>query len=201
MNAPILESENTQSIVEEGYLVDPETGEVLGLASTPTPEFEVTDVDSAEWVLAKIGEADAEILKLQLMLNGSIERMTKRIKAQQRRSDYLRARFEPGLTEVARKNLPKSGKTWNALNGSVAFRATKDRVDVPKENTDQAIGWLKKKGLNEAIKTTESILKDSIPKEVKEELIADAELRKIAGFELIPGGESVKIETVKAGKE
>jgi hypothetical protein len=56
-------------------------------------------------------------------------------------------------------------------------------------------------GITQAIKVTESILKSEIPDDKTALLMEDAELRQIAGFELIPAGESVKIETVKAGKE
>jgi len=202
MNAQNLETENiVQPIIEEGYLVDPETGEVLGLASTPTPEFEVTDEESAEWVLAKIADSEAEVLKLQLMLNSVAERLQSRMKDQTRRIEWLKARYGADIAEVAKANLPKGKKTWKGVNGQVAFRTTNPRLDIPKDSTEKTIGWLKDNGLNQAVKVTESVLKSEIPDEYTNRLMEDAELRQIAGFELIPGGESVKIETVKAGKE
>lgn len=197
MNAPILEEE---TFVQEGFIVNAE-GEILGIADLPKPAFEVTDEESAEWVLSKIADAEAEVLKLQAMLNSVAERLQSRMKDQQKRIEWLNARYGADIAEVAKANLPKEKKTWKGVNGQVAFRTTNPRLDIPKENTEKALGWLKDNGITQAIKVTESILKSEIPDDKTALLMEDAELRTIAGFELIPAGESVKIETVKAGKE
>jgi hypothetical protein len=197
MNAPIL---NEETFTQEGYIVNAE-GEILGIADLPKPAFEVTDEESAEWVLSKIADAEAEVLKLQVMLNSVAERLQSRMKDQHRRIEWLNARYGADIAEVAKANLPKGKKTWKGVNGQVAFRTTNPRLDIPKENTEKALGWLKDNGITQAIKVTESILKSEIPDDKTALLMEDAELRQIAGFELIPAGESVKIETVKAGKE
>ncbi len=44
----------------DGYLVD-ESGEIVGHAAAPEEQFHVTDVQSAEWVLGKLVEAEAAI--------------------------------------------------------------------------------------------------------------------------------------------
>jgi len=197
MNAPIL---NEETFTQEGYIVNAE-GEILGIADLPKPAFEVTDEESAEWVLSKIADAEAEVLKLQAMLSSVAERLQSRMKDQQKRIEWLNARYGADIAEVAKANLPKGKKTWKGVNGQVAFRTTNPRLDIPKENTEKALGWLKDNGITQAIKVTESILKSEIPDDKTALLMEDAELRQIAGFELIPAGESVKIETVKAGKE
>ena len=179
----------------DGFWCDPDTGEVISLA-IPTPDFHVTDNDSAEWVLAKIESADSEVARLKALLDNQTKRLMTQIKHQINRGEFMRARFGPELDEFAKANLPKGKKSWLGVHGAIKYRATPEKLDLPKENTEKAVGFLKKtEGCADAIKVTESVLKDSIPKPVIEKLKADPELRAIAGFELIPAGESMTIDT------
>ncbi len=55
--------EVTTSIIINGYIIDPETGEVIGHVERKK-EFHVTDMDSAEWVLDKLPGLASEVAGL-----------------------------------------------------------------------------------------------------------------------------------------
>lgn len=181
----------------EGYLIDPETGEVLGMASLPKPEFRVEDAESADWVLKKICDAESEAARIKMVLASVQERLETEIKAQLRRVEYLKYRFGPDLEHFAKENLPKGKKTWKGVWGEVSFRSTKSRLDIVDE--EKAIAWAKSDAaLEVAVKVTEKLNKSELPQEVVGRLLDDPESAKVIGFEVIPSSESVSIKTVKA---
>lgn len=175
------------------YWCDPDTGEVISLI-VPKPDFQVTDADSAEWVLSKIEFAESEMFRLKTMLEKQVERLNSQIAQYKRHADFMKARFGPELEQFAKANLPKGKKSWLGTHGAIKFRSTNERLDIA--DSEKALGWLKAtEGCQDAIKVTESVLKSAIPAPTAEKLKADPELRAIAGFELIPAGESMTIDT------
>lgn len=53
-----MTSDTPKPVENGGFLIDPDTGEVLGLAGID--QFKVTDAESAEWVLEKILQAESD---------------------------------------------------------------------------------------------------------------------------------------------
>lgn len=136
-----------ETFIVDGYVVDPETGEVLGFEEPPQQkqDFEVVDVESAEWVMRKMLEADSAIKAVDgaadVILARSILEQSDKLKAPHRKKiEWLQARFGHDLEMVARANLPKKGKTWSCLYGSVSFRAVKAKLDI--KVLDRACKWL-----------------------------------------------------------
>jgi len=136
---------NTATV--DGFVVDLDTGEVLGFAIIPLgkEEFDVTDVESAEWVLRKMLEAKAAIeavhqtadVILARNILAAAEGLTK---PHANKLKWLTERFGSQIKDVAKANLPAKGKTWRSLYGHVAFRLVKAQLEVVAES--RAAKWL-----------------------------------------------------------
>lgn len=133
-----------------GYIVDADTGDVLGFAEAPQgkKDFAVVDVESAEWVQRKMLEADSEIkaidenaevqLARAVMANAEVLK-----KPHQSKLEWLDKTFGSAIEEVASQNLPRGKRTWQSLFGSVAFRAVKPILSIT--SPERAAKWLAKK--------------------------------------------------------
>jgi hypothetical protein len=177
--------------VIDGFIVGIETGDVYGLAEQ-TKEFTVDSATAAEWVLEKLSEAEGRVVGLKAELAGVQERFASRIKEQERRSEWLRARFGPELEEFAKTQLDGKSRTWKGTYGSVAFRSTAAKV-VALDQT-KAVAWAAK-NCPDAVKTVQSFLISNVPDSVKALML---EKGAPDGFDIIPAGESVSIKTVVA---
>lgn len=173
----MLELMEQETVVIDGLVIDVETGEVLGHES---PTFAVTDQASAEWVLARFLDADADIAKAEAIVRNA-QAILKRAKS---RRASLEGRFLPELAEYAKQNLPKGGKTFSTMYGAVSFRATPAKVRVVDE--EAALAWARANA-PEAVKVEESILVSKLPKDLVEEAPQ--------GFEVVEAGESVSVKT------
>lgn len=136
------------------FLVEVGTGEVLAVEQ---PEgFAVRDRASAEWVLERIFDAEADDAALEerkRILVRNIERMQE---AQRRRAAWLRRRFEPELREWARAELEgKRGRTIRTPFGTLSFRKGRRRVVV--EDEDGAVAWARRHR-PEAVRVEERLL-------------------------------------------
>mgnify|MGYP006921335240 CR=1 FL=1 len=168
-------------VIQDGYKLDSETGEILGLAEP----FQVHDVKSAEWVLEKMQEAEAQARAYETQAADIMTNLAKLTKFHRSKAEWLRACYGSQLEEVARENLPKGKRTWSSLFGSVAFRTTAPRLDIVDEA--DAIAWAKAY-YPEAVKVKESLLKSNIP--------TDETYPPNSGIVYVPEGESV---TIKVG--
>lgn len=142
MASPELEQTN---IIQDGYILNPDTGEILGLASTPKADFAVVDVPTAEWVLEKMLQAQAAAEALEstpevIFARAVLANIEKLKKPHLQKIDYLKKFFGDAIIEVAKNNLPKKGKTWQSAFGSVAFRKTGAKLDIGDE--EKAAKWL-----------------------------------------------------------
>ena len=174
----MLELMEQTTVVIDGYIVDVETGEIVGVES---PEgFAVRDEDSAKWVLERFLDSDANIAKAEAVVRNA-QAILKRAKS---RREWLERRFLPELAEYAKANLPKGSKTYSTEYGAVSFRATAAKLKVVDEG--QALSWAKQNA-PEAVKVEESILVSKLPKG----LVEDAP----QGFEVVEAGESVSVKT------
>lgn len=173
--------ESQEIIIQDGYRIDAETGEVLGLAEP----FQVTDVKSAEWVMEKMFDAESKARAYELQAQGILDNLAKLTKSHRSKAEWLKTCYGSQIEEVAKSNLPKGKKTWTSLFGSVAFRVTKAKIEVVDEGI--AIEWAKAY-YPEAVKVKESLLKSEIP--------TDEVYPPESGLAYIPEGESV---TIKVG--
>ncbi len=127
----------------DGLLVDSETGEVIGIR--PPEEVSSDEKKLAEWALSRIQQSEAaaeSVEQTQLVIQArAILTNAEKLKADHLRSgEYLRWKYFSLLKKVAGENLPKGKKTWTTLHGSVAFRATKEKVSVA--DSESAAAWL-----------------------------------------------------------
>lgn len=173
--------ETQEIIIQDGYKINSEMGEVLGLAEP----FQVTDVKSAEWVMQKMHEAEAQAKAYEAQAADIIANLCKLTKFHRSKAEWLKTCYGSQIEEVAKANLPKGKKTWSSLFGSVAFRTTAPRFEIIDEQG--AIAWAKA-CCPEAVKVKESLLVSKIPYDdvlIPENYIA-----------YVPEGESV---TIKVG--
>lgn len=191
MNA---QQRNTNTVEQDGFIIDTESGEVLGLA---TQEFHVTDEASADWVLKKLTESEAEIIKLNLMLESVAERLASERKAAERKVEWLKARFGAELEQFAKENLPKGKRTWKGTWGEVSFRTSPARLEVTDEET--AIKWAER-NCPSAVKVSKKFLKSELSTGFMGLASENALFRHESGLNYIPETETMTIKTVKAAK-
>jgi hypothetical protein len=170
-------------VIHNGFLVDADTGEVLGLASTPE-RFDVTDLASAEWVLNKMSECDAEEMGIEARIKAVTENLNSDLRQTRGRREYLMGRFGEGLKAFAHfdQGLGKRRTTSTAF-GKLSFRTTPESIEIV--DMALAVEWAKTNA-PDAVKTVESVLKT--PLKGIPNLPEDA-------FTLVPAGETFKVET------
>jgi len=178
-----------EPIVENGYLVDPTTGEVLGLAEMPKPEFAVTDEESFNWVMKKILNAEADIQAVktnsEVIAARAIVANADAIEKQARKKlEWLHTRFTAEIGEYAKQFVTDKCKTFKSVLGSVSFRKVPSKY-VVKEYADP-------------IAIAETVCPAAVKVE-KKFLISQATpefLKEFpAVFELVPESETVTIKT------
>jgi phage host-nuclease inhibitor protein Gam len=166
----------TQTIVD-GFIVDPETGEILGHIEQPS-EFHVTDCDSADWVLKRMLEAQTAIEAIK----ANSQRL---IKQHERQLEWLKFRFESELEEFAQKELEGQKTKSLILNyGQLRFRTVPPSYKV----SEEAIPWLEEK-CPEAVKVTKAPLITKVPKPLLDEAYQEG----IPGVWLQPERQSFSI--------
>lgn len=139
-------------VEQNGWLVDDETAEILGVAGRPAT-FEVTDLSSAEWVLERVQECDALVTADTLRLDAIKAQLEARIKDHKRRRAWLLRKWAGQLEEFARQNLLGKTKTLKTAFGSLSFRKSPTRI-LP---LDGALEWVKIH-CPDAVKVEERIL-------------------------------------------
>lgn len=142
----------------DGWVYDVETGEVVGCLDDERflvrDRFEVTDGESADWVLRKRQDVDGEIARLTLQFQ-AIERQFKaRLRTQHQRLAYLDWRFGASLIAWARSQLARGSRTWRGTFGSVKFRKTQGTNKIL---DDAAALEFVRSYAPELIKVTESV--------------------------------------------
>jgi hypothetical protein len=185
---------NTETITtdtittHDGYIVDPETGEVLGHTEA-SERFAVTDIESAEWVLSKMQEAQADVLAQRCRLDAIQSQMQAMIEDKARRCSYLEARFGHELEAFAARELEGGkSKTLKTPFGSLSFRTVPGSIRVV--NVELAVVWAETFE-PKAVKVSKSVLVSGL-KGMESGLPS-------AAFEVVPPNERFRIETgVKA---
>lgn len=177
--------QNTTEI--DGYVIDNETGEILGLTKST---FEVTDEKSADWVLEKIMDAEVEIARNDIKRKAILENLDTQDADQRRRIEFLKWKFGPQLERFANKELANAKtKTWKGTFGKLSFRTIKGGLRVT--DPDEALFVAQSNGFTNAIKTVETFQISKLTSEQRELL----ETKLPNGFEIKPDETSFKIET------
>jgi len=136
----------------EGFVIT-EEGEIIRHIDQP---FAVVDRNSAEWVLAKLMDADAAILAEQTRLAVITENIQARIKGHTQRRDWLRARFAGELEQYAAGQLTgQKARTLVLDHGKISFRKTPGSTTII--DMAAAVEWAKQNA-PDALKITESVL-------------------------------------------
>lgn len=154
-------------VEQEGYLWDPATGECMGpagVAGAVAHRFEVTDLQSAAWVLRKRHRALQRQADLRAVMEREIAEERARIEhdfeQSLRRAEQAVgwwAQYEPQLRDVTMGELA-GGKARSVEVGGVrmGFRRKPARIDVLDEHL--ALAWARTH-LPDAIAVKESVLK------------------------------------------
>jgi hypothetical protein len=165
----------TTTINIDGFLVNPETGEILGHETAE--QFHVRDADSANWVMRKM-------LAEQAAMEAAKSNLEKLVKQHESRLNWLQTRFSGELESFAREQLAdQKTKTLTLPYGRLSFRTTPERVAL----TEDALPWLEAY-TPEAVKITKSPLVSKLTGEALESAVA-------AGVaEVVPAGESFAVK-------
>lgn len=173
-------------VIQHGdYLVDIETGEVLGMVGTE--RFCVHDRDSAEWVLRKLWDAEAEVAAIRARRKVLLDNLEAMEAEHQRRVEWLRWRFGPELEEWATDEL--EGKKVRSIKtpfGTLSFRRKPPRVVVTDEA--RAIASLEEAGYTDAVKVQRSVLVSMLPD-------GWVSLQRPDGFSVEAGSDGFSIKT------
>lgn len=176
---------NTQ-LQEPEYIIDIETGEILGIKE----EFHVTDESSADWVLEKIMDAEANIARENMKLKAITENIESRKKEYQNKINFLKMRFGPELEQFAREQVEGGkSKTWKGSFGRLSFRSVKGGLRVV--DKEEALTVAQVNGFTNAIKTTEEFQISKLTDAQREML----EFKLPGGFELKPDSEVFEIKS------
>lgn len=119
--------------------------------------FQVTDRDSADWVVGKMLDLDAR----ETRLKAGYEAAKREI---ERERAFFERRFGDGLRNVALREITANGgrkKSVNLLNGTVGFRVSPEKIEVGDE--EKAKAWAKDNALDAiSVKVTESLIKKEL---------------------------------------
>ena len=184
----------TYIVTADGYAVDDNTGEVLGMTDEhgiliietkdEKPLFIIDTMHKADWVLEKILNSECNENALALKLAAITDNIKAQIKDEQRRQEYLHARFDNDLKFFARVELSGSkAKSLKTTYATLAFRATPVRIKIV--SMEAALTWAEQNA-EDAIKTT---------KEVPVSYLKGREDLPVLAFETIPAGENFSIKT------
>lgn len=182
--------ENTA--VLDGLIIDLDSGEVLGVV---TEGFRVTDEASADWVLERIASAEADALRDRALLASVAERLEAKIKASERRAEWLRSRFGPELEEFARAGLEGSkSKTLKLTWGSLSFRSKPAALKIVDQ--EKAVKWAEMFD-HEAVKVEKRVLVTKMHPDWADALqVAPPEELEKRGFAFEPESQAF---TIKSG--
>jgi hypothetical protein len=160
-------NEPQTQIEENGFLIDAETGEVVGLAGVKE-DFTVTDEKSADWVLEKLMDSETQVARLNIKLKALTENIQTQIKAEERKQNFLKFKFGPALEHFARVALEgKKTKTLPLTFGKLSLRTVKGGLRVA--DAQKALEWAKN-FFPGAIKVTETFQISLVPDGVKGEI-------------------------------
>jgi len=111
---------------EDGFLLDPENGSVLGhVQDLPEKPFQIDSDEAANWALKLLSSIEGTAAGLRLRRDALIAQMDKVIAEVDRKASWWEYRFGPDLRTYAKTQLKGKSKTKHFDWGSVAFRESK----------------------------------------------------------------------------
>jgi len=183
---------NDELIRENGWVIDPNTGEVIGVYGWL--EKGVVESEQDLWILQKkMLDVDSLIIGERAQLKRIQEMCEKRIKTLESRRSWMELRYGVTATEVARELLPRNKKTYTSPYGEITFRSSKAKVKFT--NQEAAVAWARTFA-PDAIKTAETVLVSKIESQTITDLIQYSQIRP-DGCEIEPEGEVVKFVGLK----
>jgi hypothetical protein len=188
--------EQEELIRENGWLIDPTTGEVVGVYGWL--ETGVVESEQDLWILQKkMLEIDSLILAETAQLKHIQDMFTKRIKQLESRRTWMELKYGASATDVARQLLPRNKKTYTGQYGEITFRTSKTKVKFT--NQEAAVEWARSFA-PDAVKITESVLVSKIQPETVNDLLLYSAIRP-DGCEVTPEHEVVKFVGLKVKDE
>jgi hypothetical protein len=184
--------DNDGLIRENGWVIDPNTGEVVGAYGW----LENGTVESEQdlWLLQKkMLEVDSLIIAEKAQLKRIQDMCAKRIKQLESRRTWMELKYGVPATEVARELLPRNKKTYTSPYGEITFRTSKAKITFSDQSA--AVAWARTYA-PDAIKTAESVLVSKLSPENVSDLTLYKEIRP-AGCEITPEQEVVKFVALK----
>jgi len=188
--------EQDEIIRENGWLIDPHTGEVVGVYGWL--ENGVIEDEQDLWILQKkMLEIDSLIVGEKAQLKRIQDMCAKRIKQLESKRDWMELKYGVTASEVARELLPRNKKTYTSPYGEITFRTSK--VKIAFTNQTAAVEWAKSFA-PDAIKTAQSVLVSKLSAENISDLTTYKEIRP-DGTEITPEQEVVKFVGLKTKEE
>jgi hypothetical protein len=188
------------TISKDGFLIDEETGEVLGHVEltqmedafkevAPAAPFVIDTPAKVDWVLEKLQTLDADLAAVEARRAAINANLDTQADALRKRRAWTEMRFAADLRMFAAAVLAGSKlRTYTSPFGKLSFRKTAGAITIL--FPEDALAWCKE-NCPEAIVVKESVIKTPL-KAIESELPP-------AIFEVTAPGEAFKIETgVKA---
>ena len=183
---------NDELIRENGWVIDPNTGEVIGVYGWL--ENGVVESEQDLWILQKkMLDVDSLIIGERAQLKRIQEMCEKRIKALESRRSWMELKYGVTATDVARELLPRNKKTYTSPYGEITFRSSKAKIKFT--NQEAAVAWAKRYQ-PDAIKIAESVLVSKLSAQSVSDLTTYAHVRP-EGCEITPEQEVVKFVGLK----
>lgn len=183
-------------IREDGWIIDPNTGEVVGAYGW----LDKDDVETEQelWLVQQqILKVESLIIGEQAQMKRIVEMCQKRIKSLERKREWIELKYGQSAFDVARQCLPKGRKTYTSPYGEISFRTTKDRLVV--DDHSQAVLWAKLKA-PDAVKKVETVLVSKIPASVMKEILT-MERFVPQGMHIEPGEEIARFSKLKGEED
>ena len=188
--------EQDELIRENGWIIDPNTGEIVGVYGWL--ENGVVESEQDLWILQKkMLEVDSLILAETAQLKHIQDMFTKRIKQLESRRTWMELKYGVSATEVARQLLPRNKKTYTGQYGEITFRTSKAKIKFT--NQEAAVAWAKTYA-PDAVKVAESVLVSKLSQENVSDLLTYSQIRP-DGCEITPEQEVVKFVGLKVKEE
>lgn len=192
MNA---QEQSTYEVID-GYVIDPETGEVIGLATPPA--FIINNPQGLDWAMemmlkeaAAIHEIDntAIVVQARAILENAAKMKADRAK----RLAWLHVRFDNEIGNYVKPLLEgQKTKTYKTLYGSVSFRSVKGGLRVG--DVDKALEWASA-NCPQAIQTKAEFRISNVPDSIKAAITASPTGLEREAFLVQPDEERLKVET------
>lgn len=154
------------SVIQSGeYLVDPETGEVVGMAAKLP--FQIETMEHVEWLAEKLFNLNAEEDMLNAKLKSYTENMRLMMNENKRKREWLERRFFTDAAAVVQENCPKNAKSVKTPFGRAGFQKTGGGIKIVEGSEEFAVEWCKENA-PDAVKKVETVLVSKLPEELPE---------------------------------